>query len=296
MRVAISGASGLIGTALSEAIQSRGWEAIPMVRSKDQDGIYWSASKMEIDAQALETIDAVVHLAGENLTTKRWTESQKEKILRSRTDGTALIAGALAELSSPPKVFLSASAVGYYGGQGDKVLTEDDPAGTGFLAEVCERWEAAAGKARAASIRVVHPRIGIVLSKEGGALKKMLLPFKLGIGGNLGDGSQYFSWVGLDDVVRALIFLIDHPELSGPFNLTAPEPVSNKEFTRALGKALGRPTFLPVPSFGLKMMMGSELAEEALLQGQRALPRALLDAGFEFQAPTIDEALKRELS
>ena len=294
--VAVSGASGMIGGALCQHLSERGWKVAPMVRSEGREGIFWSAQEGRIDKEALSKVDAVVHLAGENLTEKRWTEEQKRRILESRVQGTNLIAGAMAEMEEGPKVLVSASAVGYYGARGDEVLDEESDPGTGFLAEVCRKWEEAAEPAREAGIRVVHPRIGIVLSRQGGALGKMMLPFKLGIGGKLGSGDQYFSWVTLQDTVRAIRFLLEHEEMEGPVNLSAPEPVTNQEFTKALGKALGRPTVLPVPGFALKTLMGKELAEEALLEGQRVRPARLLEAGFEFRAPTVAEGLEQELN
>lgn len=301
MKVAISGASGLIGTALSQELRRRGHEAVAMVRHKDREGIYWSAEKMEIDEEALKKVDAVVHLAGENLTSRRWTEEQKRKIMESRRKGTELVAGTMAKLREAgegPDLLVSASAVGYYGGRGEELLDEEKRVGEGFLAEVCEAWEKAADGAREAGVRVIHPRIGIVMAKEGGALDKMLLPFKLGIGGRLGDGEQYFSWVTIDDTVGALVFLLEEAEardLGGPYNVSAPEPVTNKAFTKALGKELGRPTFLPVPGPALKLVMGGELAEEALLQGQRAVPKRLLEAGYEFEHTTVEQGLKAVL-
>ncbi len=293
-RVAVTGSTGLIGTALVRALRADGHHVLRLVRSRPTsaaDEVYWNPSLGEIDAAALEGVDAVVHLAGENLAQVPWTEERKRRIRDSRVMGTSLIARTLAGLDRKPRVLASASAVGYYGDRGDEVLDERSPPGRGFLAEVCREWEASADPARAAGIRVVHPRFGVVLSGRGGALEKMLAPFKLGLGGKLGSGRQWMSWVALHDVVGALRFAIHSDGLSGPANVTSPVPVTNEEFTRILGRVLGRPTLLGVPRFALKLALG-QLADEALLTSQRVVPEKLREAGFTFQYPDLEGALR----
>lgn len=291
--VAITGASGLIGSALATALHRDGCEVFRMVRqrSTDEREIYWNAKKGEIDAERLEGVDAVVHLAGESIASGRWTDAKRARIRQSRVQGTTLIAEALAQLSTKPKVLISASAVGYYGVSSEGVRDERSPMGEGFLAEVCQAWEAAAAPARAAGIRVVHPRTGIVLASEGGALSKMKTPFSLGLGGRIGDGSQWMSWITLHDEVRALRYLLNEASISGPVNLVAPDAATNAEFTKALGEALGRPTVLPVPSFALRLAMG-EMAEELLLGGARVVPRVLQEHGFVWKHPQLPGALR----
>ncbi|MGM0557544.1 MAG: TIGR01777 family oxidoreductase [Myxococcota bacterium] len=291
--VAITGASGLLGSHLSSFLQTGGHTVYPVVRNQSAGAgeIYWSVDEQEIDASAFNDVDVVIHLAGENLAGDRWTDEKKRRILDSREKGTRLLTEALAKLDNPPETLLSASAVGYYGDTGDTIVDEDSTAGDTFLAEVCERWEAAAQPARDAGIRVVHPRLGVVFTPEGGALDEMLTPFKLGVGGKLGSGEQYMSWVTPDDVVGAFNFLMMRDDLDGPFNVTSPNPVTNKQFTKALGRVISRPTILPVPSFGIKMLFG-EMGQEMLLEGQRAIPTRLQDAGFEFEFVGIEDALR----
>ncbi|HEX7242851.1 MAG TPA: TIGR01777 family oxidoreductase [Longimicrobiaceae bacterium] len=295
-RVAVTGASGLIGSALVRALRAEGRRVVRLVRSRPQPGsgdVAWDPERGEIDAAGLEGVDAVVHLAGENVA-QPWTAEAKRRIRESRERGTRLLARALAGLSDRPGVLVSASAIGFYGDRGDETLDESSGPGGGFLAEVCEGWEAAADPARDAGVRVVHPRIGVVLTPQGGALAKLLVPFRLGVGGKVGSGRQWMSWVALEDVVEALRFALREDALSGPANLTAPSPVTNEEFTRVLGRVLHRPTLFAVPGAALKLVMG-QMAEEALLAGQRVLPRALLDAGFEFRHPELEGALRAAL-
>lgn len=292
-RVAISGASGLVGSALGEHLRRQGWSVEPLVRDREDDGIYWSVAEQALDVEGLEGVDAVVHLAGKNINDGRWSDEHKRQILESRVRGTELLAGAVAELSDPPESFVCASAVGYYGPRGDEWVDETNESGEGFLPKVCRRWEAASKRAGEVC-RVANTRFGMVLTAEGGALAEMLTPFKFGVGGRIGDGEQYMSWIAETDVVRAIEFVIDG-ELEGPVNVVSPEPVKNKVFTKALGRALGRPTFLPVPTPALKLLAGAELAEALLLSGQRVRPAKLLDAGFEFEYPDIDQALEAAL-
>jgi uncharacterized protein (TIGR01777 family) len=295
MDVVVSGASGMIGSALVAALSAAGHRPIELVRrAKPGDTLRWDPEAGTIDRDGLEGVDAVVHLAGEGIATHRWSEAQKRRILESRTMGTSLVASTLAGLQRPPKVLVSASAVGYYGERGDVPLTESDPPGRSFLSEVVVAWEAAAQPAADAGIRVSHPRTGIVLSPDEGALAKMLPLFKLGAGGRFGNGRQYMSWISLHDEVQALIWLLDH-DLPGPVNLTGPQPVTNAEFARALGEVLHRPSVLPVPSFGPKLVVGRELATELLFTSTRAVPRKLLDSGFAFAHADVTSALRAVL-
>jgi uncharacterized protein (TIGR01777 family) len=268
------------------------------VRTRPKPGepaIYWSVDTGEIDTQALEGLDVVIHLAGEPLATARWTDAKKEAILQIRKKGTELLANALATLKHKPALFISASAVGYYGSTGDAWVDEESALGEGFLAEVCQAWEQASEPARAAGIRLVNARIGIVWASTGGALEKMLPLFKLGVGGRLGPGDQYMSWIGITDVSEAISFIIDHEELAGPVNICAPEPATNAELTKRLGEVLNRPTIFPVPAFALRLAMGKELAEEALLGGQRVRPRRLIEAGYTFRFPELEACLRHVL-
>jgi uncharacterized protein (TIGR01777 family) len=296
LRVAITGASGLIGSALSRSLREDGHRVHPVVRRSPRPGsgeIGWDPAIGRIDAEAFTGVDAVVHLAGENVG-ERWTPAKKRRIRESRVQGTSLLARALASLPEPPRVLVSGSAIGYYGDRGDEVLREDSGPGGDFLAEVGQEWEAATEPAARAGIRVVLPRLGVVLTPDGGALERMLPPFRLGVGGKLGDGRQWMSWISLPDAVRVLRFAIRAPELSGPVNATAPEPVTNEEFTRALGRALGRPTLMRVPAAALRLVYG-EMAEATLLASQRAAPTRLQHAGFRFLHPQLDTALRAVL-
>jgi len=290
-RVAITGASGFIGSALVESLRLDGIEVLPIVRRDPRRGeIGWDPEAGEIDAEALRGVDALVHLAGENIGT-RWTEARKRRVLESRARGTRVIAEAIGRLAGEgPRTLVSASGVGYYGDRGDDVLTEDDPPGDDFLARVCIAWEAATEPARDAGARVVNTRFGVVLHPSGGALALMMPPFKLGIGGRLGDGRQWMSWVWRSDAVAALRFALAG-SLSGPLNVTAPEPIRNEDFTRVLGDCLRRPTFLAVPAFALRLVLG-EMADTTLLVSLRAVPARLEMAGFAFRFPTLSAALQ----
>jgi uncharacterized protein len=293
MDVVVTGASGLIGTALKGALEKAGHRMVAMTRSQPAgDAVHWDPDRGQIDAGGLEGVGAVVHLAGEGIGNKRWNEEHKDRVKNSRIRGTGLLAETLAKLDKGPKVLVSGSAVGYYGDRGDEVLTESSRPGSDFLAGVCTAWEAATAPAEAAGIRVAHIRTGIVLSGRGGVLPKMLLPFKFGAGGKLGSGRQWMSWIALEDEVGAIVHLLGEDTPSGPFNLTAPNPVTNLEMTKAIGTALHRPTLLPAPAFALKTALGAEMAEELLLVSQRALPTRLLDSGFTFRHPELGEALR----
>ncbi len=291
MDVAITGSSGLIGTALSAALRARGDVVIPIVRGEGR-GVRWDPTAGTIDAEALDGVGAIVHLAGEGIGEQKWTPEQKQAIRDSRVVGTSLLADALAGLARRPEVLISGSAIGWYGNRGDEVLTEDSPPPpSAFLADVTREWEAATAPAEAAGIRTVHLRTGIVLSPHGGALARMITPFKLGLGGRIGSGNQYMSWISIDDEVGAILHAIDTSSVRGPLNATAPNPVTNREFTKTLGHALHRPTLLPTPLAPLKLLYGRELVQNLLVDGQRVMPAQLLATGYEFQHPELAAAL-----
>jgi uncharacterized protein (TIGR01777 family) len=296
MKIAVTGSHGLVGSALVVHLRAAHHEVIPIVREKAGSGeIAWDPRTGTIDSRSLNGLDAVVHLAGAGVGDHRWSQRYKEVIRASRVDGTSALADALAELSVPPKVLVSASAVGYYGTRGDEELTESSGPGSGFLADVCAQWEAATAPASAAGVRVVHVRTGVVLSGAGGALKKELLPFTLGLGARLGSGRQQFSWITRPDAVAAICFLIEHEATLGPVNVTSPRPVSNAEFTRALARTLHRPAVLAVPEWALRTALGQEMTAEFLLASQRAIPQVLLGAGFRFGDEDLTGALKTAL-
>lgn len=292
--IAISGASGLVGRALTKSLTDQGHLVRQLVRRPVQDSdqeIYWKPSTGEIDASELNGVDAVVHLAGANIAGQRWTDEFKKTIVDSRVQGTRLLAQTIASLDQKPAVFVSASATGFYGDRGDESVDENSSAGDNFLAETCQLWEAAAVPAAEAGIRVVHPRIGIVLSPEGGALEKMLPLFRWGAGGVLGSGRQYMSWLTRDELVNVIEFLIETPEAEGPINAVTPQPVTNREFTKTLGRVLGKPTVLPAPAFALKLAMG-QMADELLLASTNVVPAQLQSLGYEFEHPQLDAAFR----
>lgn len=298
MQIAITGATGLIGTALGRALRADGHEVVPVVRRPVPDGeraVQWDPAAGTIDAAALEGVDAVVHLAGAGIGDHRWNESYRREILDSRVRGTELLAGALAGLDRRPSVLVSGSAIGFYGDTGDRTVDEGSPAGDGFLADVCVLWEGATAPAAEAGIRVAMLRTGIVLDRSGGALRKMLPLFRLGAGGRMGSGRQWWSWISIDDEVAAIRWLIER-DVSGPVNAVAPTPVTNRDFTTALARTLHRPAILPVPAFGPRLLLGHELADALLFTSQRVAPRVLTDSGFVFAQPTIDDALAAVLS
>jgi uncharacterized protein (TIGR01777 family) len=298
MIIAVTGSSGLVGSALVEALEADGHLVRPVVRRPVRDGeheIRWDPAGGTIDAAELGNVDAVVHLAGENLAAHRWTESFKKEILESRVRGTELLCRTLAGLAVKPSVLLSASAVGYYGDRGAETIDESSPPGTGFLANVCQQWETATEPARDANIRVVNLRLGVVLSRDGGAVAQMLTPFKLGVGGVIGSGEQYISWIVIDDLVRVIKFALSAAAICGPVNAVAPQPVTNREFTKTLGRVLGRPTFLPMPASAARLAFG-EMADEMLLGGAKVEPRVLVNDRFEFEYPELEAALRHVLS
>lgn len=296
--IAIGGASGLIGQALTSALEQDGHTVRRLVRREVKDPateIYWKPSAGEIDAAALREVDATVHLGGVNIAEQRWTDDFKKKMRSSRIDSTQLLCKTLAGLDDKPRVHVNASAIGYYGVRGSEPIDEGSPGGKGFLADLCRDWEAATQAAWEAGIRVCQMRIGVVLSPDGGALEKMLTPFKMGAGGTLGSGDQYMSWVALPDVVAAIQFALDHDPLHGAVNATAPNPVTNREFTKALGEVLSRPTVMRTPAFAVRLAAGREMADEMLLGGAKIYPKRLEGEGFEFTCPDIRTALRTVL-
>lgn len=292
--VLISGASGLVGKAALRALRARGYDVLKLVRRtvEDPDEVQWSpAGGVQLDVN--RTIDHVVHLAGEPVF-GLWTKEKKRRIFESRVNGTRTIADFCASRPKKPKTLISASAIGIYGSRGDEVLTEASAPGDGFLADVARAWEAAAEPARGTGIRVVHLRIGVVLSKEGGALAAMKLPFQVGLGGRLASGEQWFSWITLEDVVQIIVRAIEDTYLSGAINCTAPEPVTNRDFVKVLAYVLNRPALIHVPAFAVRLLPGN-MAEETFLSSERVIPQRLLDAGFTFKHPELFEALKSTL-
>ena len=292
LKVAITGASGMIGRQLTAFLRTGGHQVFAMVRKKtdNPDDIFWSPQQVE--TEKLEGVDAVIHLAGETIAS-RWTKSKKQKIRESRTIGTKVLADALASLNKPPKVFISASAIGIYGVSQHERFTEESTLGNDFLAQVCKDWEASAESARAAGIRVVHPRIGLVVTTAGGAVGKMLLPFSLGLGGPVGSGKQWMSWIGLDDLLGVFYHCLYDSSIQGPVNAVSPNAVQNKQFSSELGRALRRPAFLPLPGFAVKLMFG-EMGDSLLLQGANVLPSKLQASNFKWFYPKIEQALAFE--
>lgn len=297
MKIAITGSSGFIGSALVEALRGDGHDVLRLVRRSAGAGEQeWDPARRSLDPSALVDVDAVVNLAGVNLGDKRWTSAYREKILSSRTDATTTVSETVAALAADgrPRALLSASAVGYYGDTGDIAVDESGPPGTDFLAGVCQAWEGATGAAESAGVRVVHLRSGVVLSPRGGSLAKQLPLFRLGLGGRLGSGRQYWAWVSLTDHLSAIRFLLDSDDVSGPVNITGPVSATNAEVTRAIGHALHRPTLATVPGFALRLGLGG-MAEPMILAGQRVVPRVLQAAGFTFRHPDIEAAMTAEL-
>jgi uncharacterized protein len=296
MKVLVTGATGLVGSALVPFLTTGGHEVFRLTRSAptEANDIVWNPDRNELPKARLEGLDAVIHLAGENIAKTRWNSTVKDRIRRSRVNGTRLLCETLAGLKQPPKTLIAASAIGFYGNRGAEMLNESASAGTGFLPELCRDWEAACEPARAAGIRVANLRIGVVLSPKGGGLAAMLTPFKLGVGGVVGSGRQYWSWVAIDDVVGAIHHCLMNDKLSGPVNLTAPSPVSNVEFTKTLGRVLGRPTIFPMPSVVARIALG-EMANDLLLGSARVMPNRLSESNYEFRCPTLEGALRHVL-
>ena len=295
MRILVTGSSGLIGSALMERLRRGGHDPVALVRrpAHGSGEVQWNPNA--VDAAPLEGADAVVHLAGASIAAGRWTADRKKIISDSRIDGTRNVAQSMAAATHKPKVLVSASAIGFYGDRGDELLTESSPTGSGFLAEVARGWEAAAELAERAGIRVVLPRIGVVLSGLGGALPKMALPFRMFMGGRVGSGRQWMSWIELDDLVRLITFTIENESIRGPLNAVAPQTVTNAEFTRTLARVLHRPAFFPAPEFAVRLAMGAEMANELLLSSTRVEPAVALAAGFRFEYPQLHSALSAAL-
>lgn len=300
MRVLISGSTGLIGSELIDLLKRKGHQPVRLLRRRgqfDEPQVFWDIDRNQLNPQDLQGFDAVIHLAGENIAGGRWTPEQKKKIIDSRVKGTRLLAETIAKLEQPPQTFISASAIGYYGNRGDEKLTEVSSVGKGFLSETCRQWEAAAQPARDKGIRVVNTRFGIVLSPKGGALKAMYWPFKLGVAGNLGNGKQYMSWITLPDTAGALLHILTHPEIRGVVNMTAPNPVTNAEFTKTMREVL-IPPFLPMhywtppaPALAIQALLGA-MGQELLLSSTRVCPVVLQETGYEFKHPTLKPALQ----
>lgn len=294
MRIVLSGASGLVGSALAPFLTARGHDVVRLVRRAPGKGeARWDPATRQIDRAALERADVLVHLSGENVF-GRWNPAKKAAIRASRVESTRFLSETIAGLARQPGTFIAASAIGYYGNRGDELLTEESGSGTGFFAELCREWEAASAAAERAGVRVARPRIGLVLTRRGGALGQLLPFFRLGLGGPIGRGRQWWSWIAMDDLLQLFAFMLERDTLRGPINVTAPEPVRNAEFVHVLGRVLRRPAVLPVPPIALRLLYG-EAADEALLTGQRVLPARATRAGFQFRFTTLEPALRHLL-
>ena len=296
MKALITGASGLIGQTLQKSFRAKGYELLLASRKESTDPLHiqWTIKDGFTDPEKLEGVDIVVHLAGESVSGLRWTDEKKKAIRDSRVLGTRNVVDAISKLKQKPKVFIAASAIGFYGERGDDEVTESSSAGDNFLAGVCKEWEAESRRAEDAGVRTVLLRTATVLSKNGGALGTMLLPFKLGVGGVIGDGKQWFSWISLDDQVATIIFALENENLRGAVNSTSPNPVTNEEFTKTMGAVLYRPTFIPLPEFAVSTLLG-EMGDALLLTSTRVVPQRLSDAGFEFKYPDLKPALEHAI-
>lgn len=297
MKILLSGSHGLVGSALVAFLTTGGHEVFRLVRYRPRAGskqVYWNPATGEINSTDLEGFDAVIHLAGENIAAGPWTAKRKRAIRESRVAGTRLLSRTFLKLEHPPGVFICASAVGIYGGQGDELLSETSAAGADFLANVCKQWENAAGEASQAGIRVINTRFGMILSRKGGVLRKLLPIFRIGLAGQLGNGKQYMSWVDLDDVVGSIHYLLTQENFRGPVNITSPHPVTNREFTQIMSQVLFRPAILPVPAMAIRLVFG-EMGKSLLLASQRVLPVRLIECGYNFQYPSLKASLKHQL-
>ena len=296
MRIAIAGASGLVGKALTPLLEAEGHEVVRLVRSSPKAGeIEWHPNQDSIDPAKLQEFDAIINLAGENVAEGRWTDEKKKKIHDSRVNGTHLLSEAIAKLTTKPRCFLCASATGIYGDRGDETLDEQSESGGGFLAGVCREWEKATEPAHRAGVRVVNFRFGPILARAGGMLEKMLTPFKMGLGGKIGAGKQYISWVAIEDAVAVIKRVLNDESIRGPLNVVSPKPVTNERFTRALGEVLSRPTVMAVPAFAARLAFG-EMADEMLLVSQKVIPKKLQAAGFQFEYSDLEAALQHYLN
>ncbi len=297
MKVLITGSSGLVGSTLVDFLHSGGHQVKKLIRgewTKDPEGVAWDPEHGAFDPEELEGLDAIVNLAGENISSKRWNEEVKRKIRDSRVEGTKNLVRVIKTLKNPPKVLVNASATGYYGSRGDEVLTEKSSPGKGFLADVCKEWEAAADEAKSAGVRVVKLRFGVILSGRGGALQKMVLPFQLCLGGVIGDGKQYISWISIDDVIGIIYHTITHNDIDGAINAVSPNPVTNRDFTKTLGKVLNRPTLFPVPKFAADLAFG-EMADETLFTSERVVSQKMEGTDYHFQYPELEGALRHQI-
>lgn len=296
MRVVVTGSSGLVGSKLKNVLTEAGHQPVRLLRKRagKEGDLHWNPASGELDPSQLEGVDAIVHLGGENIAAARWTDEQKKKMRDSRINSTKLLVDTIGKLQNKPKVFVCASAIGYYGDRGSEELTEESTMGRGYLAELCKDWENAAKPAADFGVRVVNLRIGVVLAKDGGALSKMLPPFQMGVGGNLGSGKQYMSWISLDDVAGAILHCIETDKLSGPVNAVAPVAVTNAEMSKTLAKVLNRPAIFPAPAFALKLALG-EMADELLLSSAKIVPTKLQETKFQFQHPDLEQAIRAAL-
>ncbi len=296
MKILLTGSSGFVGSSLVAALREKGHDVVRLVREKSSEPrtAFWNPDAGELDARIFDGVDAVIHLAGENVAARRWSAEQRTRLLESRVKSTSLLTRTILSLSNPPKTVISASAIGYYGSHGDRLLDESSPPGDDFLAEVCRQWELAAAPL-AGKTRLVFARIGVVLNKEGGALQKMLFPFRLGLGGPVGDGRNYISWIARTDLVRALIHCLETSSVTGPIDLVAPHPATNAELTAALARAVNRPAFFRVPRLALLLVFG-EMAEQTILSSMRVKAEKLIQSGFSFTYPDLAAALQAELS
>jgi uncharacterized protein len=297
MKILVTGSSGLIGSALVPVLSAGSHQVTRLARPKTRPGadqVVWDPDAGRLDPATVDGFDAVVHLAGENIASRRWTIEQKRRLHQSRVKSTRLLAETLAQLSHPPRTLVCASAIGYYGDRGDELLSEESPPGSGFLPGICREWEEAADLAAGRGIRIVRLRLGAILSVAGGALARMLPPFKAGLSGVIGSGHQYMSWIAIDDVSGVIQHALANESLSGPVNAVAPQPVTNREFTKTLGRVLGRPTLLAVPSFALRIAVG-EMADALLLASTRAVPARLQSSGYTFRYPELEGALRHLL-
>jgi uncharacterized protein (TIGR01777 family) len=301
MNIAVTGSTGFIGSALVPFLTTQGNSVRRLVRAQSQgkangvgETMIWNPSEGVLDAAALEGCDALVHLAGDNVGNERWSAEKKTRMRQSRIDSTRLLCQNMAQMKNPPKIFVCASAIGFYGDRGADVLTEQSTRGSGFLAELCQEWEATAKEAEQLGVRVVNSRIGVVLSPKGGALQKMLLPFQMGGGGIIGDGKQYFSWIALDDVIGAILHCLQTDSVKGPVNLVSPNTVTNQEFTHTFGRVIQRPTIIPMPAFGARLAFG-EFADECLLASSRVVPEKLIQSSYSFRYPDLEGALRHVL-
>ena len=294
MRILLSGSTGLVGSELKNFLTGNGHQIINLIRYKDSENttnIYWNYENNKIDFKRIENVDCVIHLAGENISAKRWSEKQKKKILDSRIQSTNFLIETLIRLEKKPHTFICASAIGYYGNRGNEILSETSNKGNSFLSNVCDEWEKSTSKAKESGIRAVNLRFGVILSEKGGALKKMIIPFKFGLGGKIGSGNQFVSWISLEDTIKAIDFCMHKKHINGPVNIVAPNPVTNYELTKLLGEYLNRSTMFPLPAFVAKMVLG-EMANELLLASTRVEPNVLLENKFEFKYNKLNDLFK----